>query len=294
MTDLDDAYRRYRRRVRRYGRSWHRTDVEALEQLASSAAVRSQVIAAELARKEVSTEDVYRIAGRWLPQRLDLHEAVLRDVLGPPQRPVPAGRRLAVLLLGLPGSGKSRSLRPIAQELVRRIGDAEGVVVDADVVRAALPEYAGGLGSSVVQAEAAYLTYDRVIDAAHRSQSHVIFDMVGDPAFVVGDVQYLSAAGWGVVCLAASVDVAVAVERVKRRAVEQGRYVPVDYVRRIGSRWEEAYDLLADPSAGLVATAMLDTADRVDGPPVIVRTDRPEVFGAPGEPTGLWPRRGAT
>jgi hypothetical protein len=288
---LEREFRAYRSRVRRYALTWHQRDTSASSLIKNNQAIRSQVARAEIARLGVSTGDVHRIGERWLPDRLEAHDSVLDRVTGGVRSEPNDGRRLAVMLLGLPGAGKSTALRPIALELIARRDKQQPFVIDADSVRAEIPEYAGGRGSGVVQLETADLTYSRLAETAHRSGANLIFDMVGDPKYVVEDAQYLLAAKWAVVCLAATVDVGVAIERVKRRAVTTGRYVPIQFVRSVGDRPLRAYEALKASGLDLVGCARFDTTPDGTGPPVVLDTDQPGLFGTVGSPTILRSRR---
>ena len=255
----------------RYGQLWWRHDPTVDDLCKRIPGLRHQLESAE-ASGEVTTESVYAERhppmlwpADWRPPRRPNQIHALssisagRPLLGTP--PLPA---LAYILVGLPGSGKTTALQPIAWQhyeshLERRDRDranhaglpAGAAVLDADLIRIALPEYRGGLGSSVLQPETATLTYgpyrDRLLASA---PSGILFDTVGDPYYLPREAQALSALGYAVHVLAASIDVDVAVDRVARRCIATGRFVGLEYLRsRAGAPEAAMAALMASPVA---------------------------------------------
>jgi len=88
-----------------------------------------------------STMDAYYDAetGEWTPERRLLHDQIVNDILEP-GRPAPAGTEPeAVIMGGLPGSGKSSVLAERAAS-----GQFDAYVhIDADIIKGMLPEYEG-------------------------------------------------------------------------------------------------------------------------------------------------------
>lgn len=249
-------------------------------------------------RAVVGTETIYRCEKRWLPERLDIHHKVVGDLL--PARPVqlrgsdrPVEADLtphAVILLGMPGAGKTSQLLPIAREILRRMSSTMSVILDADAVRAALPEYASGRGSEIVQTETALITDRTLRDQAYRARANLIIDTVGHPKRSLKEARYLLRSGWNVWCLCARLDVRVAVDRVRRRALESGRYVPLSYVRSVGDRPIQAFENMTSGRVPLAGAALFDTGQAKLGPPRVLKSSDPELFGEPGLPTTLWPK----
>lgn len=287
--DVIDRFADYERSVRAYASSWFKSDAAAQDVISRIPSVRAGVIRLAAAGRVVGTDCVYQLGRRWLPNRMLVHDALISKLLGPTNSPA-AGDiiPMAIMMVGLPGSGKTSLLRPVAVELIQRTYPAINFTVDADSVRVELPEYAGGLGSEVVQNETAFVTYDQLIDQAYRRSCHLIFDLVGDPKYILDDVTYLISAGWAVACLGADVDVEVAVERVMERALSSGRYVPPAYVRSVGSRPRDAYRVLRNSSLPLVGCALFDTSGDPTRPPRVIDTNAPELFGEEDGPTTLW------
>jgi Zeta toxin len=282
----------YEDEVRRYGWSWFQNDAQALTLVLSKPQVRRRVYQLAAGHETVGTEVLYRPGDRWVDQRLTLHERLVAETLaatgidppddGEARPPV----RHAVLLLGLPGSGKSSQLRPVAHALIRRVSPTPGLTVDADVVRELLPEYAGGLGSEVVQEETSKIANGLLFDEAVGHQAHLILDKVGHPQGTVATVDYLVETGWSVWCLCARVEMDIALARARQRALETGRYVPEAYIRDVGTRPIEAYEAVSRGRV-IIGGALLDT-NEPGRPPTVVDADPETLFGRPGEVVSLW------
>jgi predicted ABC-type ATPase len=296
MCAEDDDFRRYEARVRRYGYSWVRQNLGAAAVLARDPELRAAVSAQVAAQRPVSTDVIYRCDDRWLPERLDQHRKLIerlmsRSASGEEQNGGPVvGSPQAVILLGLPGSGKSSQLQPIARELIRRTSDRPHDVVDADQVRASFPEYADGLGSEILQVETAYVAHDRLLEEAHRQRANIILDTVGDPDRTVKELRYLIKAGWSVWCLGASVDLRIALSRARRRALRDGRYVPLDYIKSVGERPVRAFDAVRLSPLPVTGHCLLDTSGSHGSVPVVLKSSNSALFGQVGQPVAVWPR----
>ena len=295
MATLARRFQAYEAQVRTYGRTWFEQDASAAAVIARDPEVRATVSRILARKASVGTDTVYECGTRWLPERLDFHHRVIAQLFdsypnealsqGPPGGDI---LLQAVILLGMPGAGKTSMLRPIAHELIRRTAPRPHLVVDADLVRACLPEYKDGLGSEVVQAETALLAYSSIVETAYAKRANLILDTVGDPHRSVLEAQYLARAGWSVWCLCARVDVDLAIERAQRRALESGRYVPLAYLRSVGDRPIRAYEMLTKSSVPLAGGVLVDTNVAAGSPPTVMQTTDEQTFGLVGEPIAIW------
>lgn len=292
MGDFED----YEDSVGRYGATWFRRDTDALDVCQQVPRVRREADRISVAGGTVGTQVIFRVGGEWIGSRVAVHERVIADTMQSSEAPLgPSEKRRAadgrwphaILLLGLPGSGKTSMLRRVAYEVFARVLQDEHAIVDADVVRTLLPQYAGGLGSEVVQVETSYLANGPLLDDAYARRFGLVLDKIGDPFESVEVAERLIATGWSVWCLCAHVDVEVAVERVRRRAIETGRYVPPAFVRDVADRPVRAYEALR--ASGLTSgCSLLDTDVEVGQRPVVLDAYTPEVFGDVGEPVAVW------
>jgi len=278
-----------------YGRDWWRADEAAQKVIADTAAhpgLAEQMLAT-CENQIVPTTDIYQThpAGdgqlTYLPKRQAIHEDIVRrcvpdPTLSPtsqagsttpgrtPRRPV------AYFTTGGPGAGKSTFLRRLVQRQRERAA-APGQsgpcsLIDADKVRQALPEYADGLGSVVVETECYYLTYGPLFDAAVAAGHEIVYDTIGRFDSIRDYLNMLIRAGYEVHMIHAAAPASACQERADRRATDQdGRLVP-DAIVNSGIN-ESADTLRTLVSQGLLAgwatydTTGLDHPRFVEGTP---------------------------
>lgn len=222
---------------------------------------RLGLVSARSASGIVTTTDVYgdgRGAGGYLALRRPVHAAILADCVPEvstepftrvPDSASPGSRRpMAFFTIGAPGAGKTSILRSVV-EAFRNAGEASRFsetgalgadardrvtqlpvvapygVIDADRVRQALPEYAYGLGSLVVQQECFDVTYDLVLPAAIDRGEDIVYDTIGRPASMDAAVDRLADAGYDVHLIHASCPEDVCRSRTEHRALRDGRLV---------------------------------------------------------------------
>lgn len=257
-----------------YQRSWWHAD-PAVRDAADADLDLARLLASGPAL--LRTDDVYGPKG-WAV-RARLHDRLVAGQLGsgpPPPRPE------AFFTIGCMGSGKTTVLRPLVDAYRAVVlGRAMGTLgrVAADEVRMALPEYADGLGSEVVAAEAFFLTYSKVFPAARASGLDVVFDTIGRKVPPAGEVSFrsslddLRAAGYTVHVLLVETPFDQCVSRARRRALtEDGRLVPL-------AAQQDVYDQPAQCLASLLADNVVDEWARIDGsgsaaaPPMIDASD---------------------
>jgi hypothetical protein len=226
----------------------------------------------------VTTQDVYvDDAGHYLPQRTALHEAIVSDCV--PTRTTdddPDRIPEAFFTIGPPGAGKTSTLRGLVHAY-RDMGHGHAgmplAIVDADQVRRALPEYASGLGSTVVGAECYDVTYDRVFPAALASRSDLVYDTLGGVDSVRLSIGRLIDAGYRVHVLRAEAPLGVRRARTLHRALTRdGRLVPEQLMKRTAEAAAETIRVLHRDKVTLAGWAEIDTA-HPSGVPVALAAD---------------------
>jgi hypothetical protein len=234
----DAAFDAYREKVNVYEQTWHTEDTEPQKSfLDAHPGLRNELFTRSVRGQKVSTTDVYAFDGTWHPDRIDSQEALVSDLLAkvPQAR---ATQQSVYFLIGLPGSGKSSALRPLA---LRHAGLAEAEVAfsDADELRTTIPEYAKGLGSWVVQDECAELMYNRpgkvdddpgLQGAIVGTSGTVIVDVIGHPDYLPAHIRRLRRQGRRVYVLQASCNTDLCIARAKTRALRRGRLVPPELI----------------------------------------------------------------
>ncbi|MCX8133162.1 MAG: zeta toxin family protein [Roseococcus sp.] len=134
------------------------------------------------------------------------------------------------LVIGPPAAGKST----VAEPLARRVG---ALVVDADDVKAKIPEFQGGIGANAVHGESSAIADQMLADAMARGDN-IVQPLVGrSRAGLAERIAAAQSLGYSVHLIS----VELPADQIIRRAVErfrsEGRYVPLRYiVEEVGDR----------------------------------------------------------
>ncbi len=156
--------------------------------------------------------------------------------LTPPESPVKHERK-AVILLGPPASGKSSLANPIARDL-------RAMIIDPDEVKKALPEYQDGIGAHAVHEESSHISKE-IRDDALEQGANLLLPKVGDKA---GSIQALTRLlkenGYDVEITLMQVDYKEVRNRMYGRFLETGRFVPPSYLKSVGNKPSETFEVL--------------------------------------------------
>lgn len=239
-----------------YERTWWRTNPDIAAAIAADPTLYDRLAAVAARPSVVTTAHVYRRGGAWSPDRVALHELLTARCITGSAAPDP----VVYFTLGCPGVGKSSWLRRIALDHLREsTGRSGATVLDADLIRQALPEYNGGLGSNVVAPEAYDVTYQLVLPRAILDRRDLVFDTMGR-ATVADQVAALVVARYQVRLLLAEAPEATCRDRAARRALRDGREVPAALVTEMHTTARETFDGLCAAGA-VTCTAAVDTSD---------------------------------
>ena len=199
--ELDRLFEQRQQAVMDYGASWWLDDEQAQVAMVRHSRLRSvlarlALVAGTEEEVPVTTEDVFAdLDTAWEADRCALHEDILtRSFLEVNE---PSGTTPVVAFcLGLPGSGKSTHLIPLAHRYMENAtGSHAALVRDADMIRVEIPQYRDGLGSLVTQPECAYLTYKRAAPVLERIRCNVIVDCVGNREHLLQEIDLFRARG---------------------------------------------------------------------------------------------------
>lgn len=276
-----EEYERQKRASADYAQVWWRSDPAAIERCGREVGLQRELELLEF----VTTADVYE-DDEWADERQRLHEEIVGQVPLTSRRA--GGPRQAYLLAGPPGAGKSSVLR----QMVERHRTSKGlesepiITVSSDDVRERLPEYAAGLGSTVVHEEASHIAYRLLYPRARASGADLVIDSIGRSVYVRTWADHLSADGFEVHLLAVHVDPSEAVQRMRSRALETGRTVPTDVVVEAASATTDLVELASRESWPVTSMVLVDNmVDRGAAPRVMTGTPP---WGAAGQPVALW------
>lgn len=176
--------------------------------------------------------------GTYTPERSALHVQVLQDYI----RDIPpaSGQPVAIFMGGMTASGKTTTVE-------RGLNKANKVYINADDLKAALPEYTGKNASYLHEessdlADRAFLTavlrrQSVILDSTMKSLGGVDYTEAEADGGFAAKIRKLKEAGYRVEVRFVDVPIEQSVERALHRYVNKelkdgkGRYVPLDHIR---------------------------------------------------------------
>jgi hypothetical protein len=213
------------------------------------------------------------VDGSYTAERLKLHDQVMRQYLedhakkhgSMPQTNLQ--NPVVTFMAGMPGAGKSTSAKDLQKS-------PNVITIDPDSVKPYLPEYANGLGSTMVARESGDIA-DKLMVVATKQRMNIVIDGTmktsgGPPATLgdgaIGKMMAFKEAGYKVEVRFVEVDVNESIQNTVQRFHEQfsstgkGRYVPTSFSRA-----------LADPKHGTKPRASFELAKATDfkGSPLV-------------------------
>lgn len=196
--------------------------------------------------------------GNYNPTRLALHQSIIEEIKG--QKPCKVENKpIAILTGGAPGSGKSTFLKKFASWVTN---GQKVYNIDADEVRAKLPEYKGWNAFNTHKE-----TRDIVNTLLNEIGNPCEHDIVYDGTMNKVDnylplIAKLKKMGYKVFIIYMQVDYMTSVERAMNRykngfaKTGKGRYVPIEVIDEVFSKGLDAYEQLIKQVDGFI---------RVDG-----------------------------
>ena len=133
--------------------------------------------------------------------------------------------RIAVIITGLPASGKSRLTNEI-KDIIK------GMVVDSDDFKKLIPEYKNGIGTSSVHLESKEL-FKRMLKKTIPNGDNIIIPTLGrneEPLLKI--INSLKNNGYGIAMIRVDVPLTVSELRNIKRAIKTGRYVDGEIITK--------------------------------------------------------------
>lgn len=212
------------------------------------------------------------------------------DKLPVPQTPIVAGKR-AIIVLGPPAAGKSSIANPIARK-------HNAAIIDADEAKKFMPEFAEGRGANAVHEESSQIAEVALAQALGDGINVVIPKVGGNDKSIKKLIERLRNYGYEIDIVGMDVKAEVAMSRMIQRFINEGRYVPYNYLKSVGDKPMTTYNNikregLADGYAHIDNNATTRTAPKpviedtrglLEGTDLRLRRDRLEGPGMGGQP----------
>lgn len=178
--------------------------------------------------------------------------------------------RIAFIVMGLPGSGKSSNLE---DKLVEEYG---AVKIDSDLPKPMLPEYGNGVGNYIVFEEARYLTHEILKLAIDNGDNLVIAEPGLDYDDIFETIEKLKYYEYEVHLRLVYLHPDKAAKRAIKRFKTKGRFTDPILHYTLGDQPLENYKLLIQEHRDLLASVEAYSSDVPEGNDLILLETLPE------------------
>lgn len=189
---------------------------------------KSYGIHKELDRESYSTEDRFKINGKWSRKRVkDVHNRIYDKVM---RNAVSSEKPTAVLLMGGTASGKGTATKSFIGDIKQQLG-VDLVNLDVDEIKKDIPEY-----NTFNKTEAASNVHEESSFIGKKIRKTIVnnkVNFINDATFSDKEkaeklIKYLKSRGYNIRLINVSTDIDEAKRRESGRAERTGRKVPVD------------------------------------------------------------------
>jgi predicted ABC-type ATPase len=143
--------------------------------------------------------------------------------------------------MGQPGAGKTTIGAPIARGMV---GDAKLATINADDVKAALPEYSGW-NAGALHEESSDVVEGMMVPRAIAGNHNMLIDITGTNSAKMDKMATaLGQRGYDVHVVDITIPTELSIQRVNERFQRSGRFVNLDYARGINHKPDMTYTAL--------------------------------------------------
>lgn len=224
----------------------------------------------------------YSKDGQYTPERSQIHDAIAAKALNVHAIARPGERPKALVLAGLPGSGKTS----VGSHQAKRHG-VEFTAINSDDVKAALPEYQGW-NAAALHKESTDVLYDKIMPEAMKARHNILLDTTAtNYESVKQSLEDLHRSGYDVhlvhVGLPWHKTMARAWTRFAQNAFsyrskteEPGRYVSMEYVEWTDHRAEKNFHELKNHPA-VKSWVAIDNDVPYGSPPKVLAEGGPHV-----------------
>jgi predicted ABC-type ATPase len=183
-----------------------------------------------------------------------------------------AGKTMEIVL-GPPGAGKS-------SVLVKRLQkDLKAIIIDSDMVKEKIPEFADGIGANAVYEESKLISTDWLAKSV-ANEWNIIHPIVGASPKKVNDlVDEMLSLGYSINIRLVHIPSNVSLERVINRFGSEGRLVPPSYVMSIGDGPIKTFDMMKQKE-GINAYSYFDNNVKFGQEPRIVESNDPRFISS--------------
>ena len=211
-----------------------------LKELKDLSAIKEAEKRANLDSAETSTQKFTdKDTGEWLPERKAIHDRIINELTNLGSAVIDSNGKVeyngvveqgrhADIVIGPPAAGKSTVFAdPLSQKHKAKI-------IDSDMVKERLPEFDGGYGANFIHDESTRVATADLTSRALEKGENVVFPLVGGKTDKIRSlIESLREKGYTVNLYYNEVSSEIAMNRAFARFVQNGRFLPLDYVAGI-------------------------------------------------------------
>lgn len=211
-----------------------------LKELKDLSAIKEAEKRANLDSAETSTQKFTdKDTGEWLPERKAIHDRIINELTNLGSAVIDSNGKVeyngvveqgrhADIVIGPPAAGKSTVFAdPLSQKHKAKI-------IDSDMVKERLPEFDGGYGANFIHDESTRVATADLTSRALEKGENVVFPLVGGKTKKIRNlIKSLREKGYTVNLYYNEVSSEIAMNRAFARFVQNGRFLPLDYVAGI-------------------------------------------------------------
>jgi hypothetical protein len=178
--------------------------------------------------------------GSFKPEREEIHREILSEYVKSAES-ARSKNPSVVFMAGLPGSGKTFSVKGIFEKvegsdvLLRDKKSGENfIVVNADDIKAMLPEYDAGLGAALTHEESSHLSKALLTVFSGQSINVIVDGTMKTPESAKKVLSQFKEQNYESRLIFVDVDPSIAMDRAKARYESSDRYVPYSFISGIG------------------------------------------------------------
>lgn len=209
-------------------------------------------------KNKKDTYNLYKQNNTWTPERTELHRKIRQEyaesAIGIRKGRQPGGAKV-IFMAGAPGSGKTTATKGLFTKVegskVPMVKDKNGIkylVLNADDIKAKLPEYDDGLGAMIVHEESSEINADLMNKMRKLGVNLLIDGTFGDPDKAKKKINAFKESKYQTTMIFVDVKTKKAIDRAEARYKKHNRFVNYPLIAQYGMSIPKSIESLKNES----------------------------------------------